>query len=232
MSCLFVVATPIGNLDDISVRALTTLREIEVLVCEDTRVTRKLLSHFEIPKPRFLFSAHEHNEHQAVARVVGLLDKGTDVAYTSDAGMPGISDPGYLLIRGAMAAGHRVVAIPGPSAVTTALVVSGLPSNGFAFFGFPPRRSGKRTHFLERIASYPETLVFFESPHRLRAFLEDALTVLGNRRAAIAVELTKIFETVEQAWLAELVEMFDTPPKGEVTVVIAGDNAKFRLAQP
>ncbi len=228
MSCLFVVATPIGNLQDISARALATLREVQALICEDTRVTRKLLSRYEIPRPRYLFSAHEYNEHQAVARVIGLLNSGVNVAYTSDAGMPGVSDPGYLLIRGAREAGHDVVVVPGPSAAITALIASGLPSSGFAFLGFPPRKPGKRTRLLERVAAYPETLVFFESPNRLAQFLADALAVLGNRRAAVVIDLTKVFETVEQAWLSELVEKYAEPPKGEVTVVIAGDSSKFR----
>ena len=200
-----------------------------MLVCEDTRVTRKLLTHFGIPTPRVLFSAHEHNEHKSVRRILGFLDAGDDVGYCSDAGMPGISDPGFLMIREARAAGHAVEVYPGPSAVVTALVASGLPSEAFSFLGFPPRKTGQRRNALARLAERPDTLIFFESPHRLGGFLADAQAVLGDRRAAVCANLTKMFERIDTGWLADLARKYEADePRGEVTVVIAGNSPKFR----
>ncbi len=227
MATLFIIATPIGNLQDISARALSVLRSVSVLACEDTRVTRKILSYYQIPRPPYLLSVHEYNEHKNVPRVIRFLSDGNDVAYASDAGMPGISDPGYLLVHAARAAGHGVVVIPGPSAVITALVASGLPTTGFTFLGFPPRQPGRRRRLLARVALTPETLVFYESPRRLGGFLADALDILGDRRAAVAIDLTKMFETVEQGWLSELAERYGEPGRGETTVVIAGHSPKF-----
>ena len=227
MATLFIVATPIGNLQDISGRALLVLRDVEVLACEDTRVTRKILSYYQIPRPPHLLSVHEHNEHKTVPRVVHFLEEGHDVAYASDAGMPGISDPGYLLVRAARAAGHGVVVIPGPSAVITALIASGLPTAGFTFLGFPPRQSGRRQRLLARFASAPETLILYESPRRLGVLLADALEILGDRRAAVAIDLTKMFESVEQDWLSALAERYRETVRGEATVIIAGHAPKF-----
>lgn len=227
MATLFIVATPIGNLQDISARALSVLRSVPVLACEDTRVTRKILSHYEIPRPPQLLSVHEYNEHKSVPRLIRFLSAGHNVAYTSDAGMPGISDPGYLLVRDTRAAGHAVVVVPGPSAVITALVASGLPMAGFTFLGFPPRQPGRRRYLLARVASVPETLILYESPRRLGCLLADALAVLGDRRAAVALDLTKMFESVEQDWLSMLVERYQEPVHGEATVVIAGHMPKF-----
>ena len=227
MSTLFIIATPIGNLQDISVRALAVLRQVPVLACEDTRVTRKLLSHYEITRPSRLLSIHEYNEHQNVPRVVRLLSEGYDVAYVSDAGMPGISDPGYLLVCSARAAGHTVLVIPGASALLTALVTSGLPMTGFTFLGFLPRQSSRRRRLLARMASVPETLVLYESPRRLGILLADALAVLGDRRAAVTIDLTKIFETVEQDWLSALSARYRDIVRGEATVIISGLLPKF-----
>ena len=227
MSTLFIIATPIGNLQDITVRALAILRQVPVLACEDTRVTRKLLSHYEITRPSRLLSIHEYNEHHNVPRVVRFLSDGYDVAYVSDAGMPGISDPGYLLVCSARAAGHAVVVVPGASALLTALVTSGLPMTGFTFLGFLPRQSGRRRRLLARMASVPETLVLYESPRRLGSLLADALAVLGDRRAAVTLDLTKIFENVEQDWLSALSARYRNTVRGEVTVIIAGSLPKF-----
>ncbi len=227
MSTLFIIATPIGNLQDISVRAIAILRQVPVLACEDTRVTRKILSHYEIARPSRLLSIHEYNEHTKVPLVVRFLSDGYDVAYVSDAGMPGISDPGYLLVCTARAAGHGVVVVPGASAILTALVTSGLPMTGFTFLGFLPRQSGRRRRLLARMASVPETLVLYESPRRLGSLLTDALAVLGDRRAAVTIDLTKIFESVEQDWLSVLSERYREAVRGEVTVIIAGCLQKF-----
>jgi 16S rRNA (cytidine1402-2'-O)-methyltransferase len=218
---LYLVATPIGNLSDITLRALETLRQVDVIACEDTRKTGRLLKHFEIEKPKIAF--HEHNERQATARVMSMIEQGQSVALVSNAGTPGISDPGFTLVRRAIEEGVPVVMIPGPSALVMALVLSGLPSHSFTFRGFPPRKPGPRRRFLEVDADSPHTLVFYESPYRLKAFLKDAIEVLGDRQAALANELTKLYEEVQHGTLSELLARFeDEEPRGEYTVVIAG----------
>ncbi len=225
---LILIGTPIGNLDDVSSRARDALRSIDALVCEDTRRTRTLLERFGIDRPRIAFSCHEYNERRSVARMERLLDDGLTVGLVSDAGMPGISDPGYLAVRMATQRGHPVEVIPGPSAVIAALAVSGLPMSRFSFLGFAPRKSSQRRRFLEPMARLDHTLVLFESPRRLDALLADALEVLGDRRASVSIELTKMFEGTERGWLADLAGHFaGAVPKGEVTVVIAGNNRKF-----
>jgi 16S rRNA (cytidine1402-2'-O)-methyltransferase len=229
MATLFVVATPIGNLEDVTLRAIRVLGSVGALAVEDTRITPRLLDRHGIPRPPVMFACHEHNEDRAAARIVELLSGGTDVALATDAGMPGVSDPGFRAVRAALEAGHGVQVLPGPSAVTTALVASGLPVSSFTFHGFPPRTSGKRRNLLAREADAPHTLVFYESPHRIQALLEDALAVLGDRRAAVCFELTKLHERVRRGFLSELVQDPDVKaPKGEITALIAGDNAKFR----
>jgi 16S rRNA (cytidine1402-2'-O)-methyltransferase len=218
---LYLVATPIGNLSDITLRALETLRQVDVIACEDTRKTGRLLQHFEIEKPKIAF--HEHNERQATARVMSMIEQGQSVALVSNAGTPGISDPGFTLVRRAIEEGVPVVMIPGPSALVMALVLSGLPSHSFTFRGFPPRKPGPRKRFLEVDVDSPHTLVFYESPYRLKAFLKDAIEVLGDRQAALANELTKLYEEVQRGTLSELLALFeDEEPRGEYTVVIAG----------
>jgi 16S rRNA (cytidine1402-2'-O)-methyltransferase len=218
---LYLVATPIGNLSDITLRALETLREVDVIACEDTRKTGRLLQHFEIDKPKIAF--HEHNERQATARVMSMIEQGQSVALVTNAGTPGISDPGFTLVRRAIEEGVPVVMIPGPSALVMGLVLSGLPSHSFTFRGFPPRKSGPRKRFLEVDADSPHTLVFYESPYRLKAFLQDAIEVLGDRQAALANELTKLYEGIQRGTLSELLALFDDEePRGEYTVVIAG----------
>ncbi len=218
---LYLVATPIGNLGDISLRALETLRAVDVVASEDTRKTGLLLKHFEISKPQVSF--HEHNEAQAGAKIMALLAEGKSVAVVSNAGTPGISDPGYTLVRRAIEAGVAVTMIPGASAVVMALVLSGLPAHSFTFRGFPPRKSGKRQRFLAVDAASPHTLIFYESPYRLEGFLSDALAVYGDRPAALANELTKMFEGVQRGTLTELLTAVQSQePRGEYVVVIEG----------
>jgi 16S rRNA (cytidine1402-2'-O)-methyltransferase len=222
---LYLVATPIGNLNDISLRALETLRAVDFIASEDTRHTGRLLKHFEINKPQISF--HEHNEDRAVTRIINLLLEGQDVALVSDAGTPGIADPGYILVRQAIDEQLPITMIPGPSAVIMAVVLSGLPAHSFTYRGFPPRKSGKRIRFLEIDQDSPHTLVFYESPYRLKAFLEDALLVYGDRQAAVANELTKLYESMTYDRLSELLSSFENEePRGEYVVVIAGADRK------
>lgn len=226
---LYVIATPIGNLGDMTFRAVDTLKAVDALATEDTRVTAKLLTHFSIDKPHPTFSCHEHNEARAVGRVVSLIEEGRAVGLVSDAGLPGISDPGYRVISALVEAGHKVEVIPGPNAATMALVASGLSTASFTFLGFPSRKAGKRKKMLEAERDSGHTLVLYESPHRIGALLEDALEVLGDRSAVVALELTKKFERFHRGPLSQLVEDFaDDKPKGEVTVIIEGVQRKSR----
>jgi 16S rRNA (cytidine1402-2'-O)-methyltransferase len=220
---LYFIATPIGNLGDISLRALETLRTVDTVASEDTRKTGHLLKHFEISKPQIAF--HEHNEDKAGRRIIGLLEAGQSVAVVSEAGTPGISDPGYSLVQLAIAANIPFTMIPGPTALVMALVLSGLPAHAFTFRGFAPRKQGKRQRFLAVDAQSPHTLIFYESPYRLVAFLEDALTVYGDRPAAVANELTKLYESVERGTLSDLLAHYQAhEPRGEYVVVIGGDS--------
>ena len=222
---LYIVATPIGNLGDISLRALETLRGVDCVVSEDTRKTGIMLKHFEISKAQISF--YEQNELKHLPRIMGLLREGKNVALVSNAGTPGVSDPGFTLVRAALAEGMQVSAVPGPSALIMALVLSGLPLHAFTFRGFPPRKSGQRQRFLSSDQASPHTLIFYESPHRRVAFLRDALLVYGDRPAAVANDLTKKFELVSRGRLSELIEQLSQPEKllGEYTVVIAGAQA-------
>ena len=217
---LLVVATPIGNLDDLSPRARAAFESADLIACEDTRHTGRLLAHLGIKKP--LVSLHEHNERQRLPRLLADLREGKTIALASDAGTPLLSDPGFLLVREAAAAGVRIEPIPGPAAPIVALVVSGLPPYPFTFAGFPPPKTGKRRSFYRGWANLGHTLVIFESPHRLLASLEDALAELGDRPAAIARELTKMHEEVLRGRLSELLEDLNGRPslKGEFVVVI------------
>jgi 16S rRNA (cytidine1402-2'-O)-methyltransferase len=221
---LYLVATPIGNLGDLSFRGLSVLRGVDAIACEDTRRTLKLLSHFGVPRPSFYFSCHEHNERAVVGRVLGLLREGHSVALCTDSGMPLVSDPGFIVTRETRAAGFAVEVVPGPSAVQTALVASGLAVHSYTFKGFAPRKSGQRRRFLEVDAISPHTLVLFESPFRLGALLLDAATVLGaGRPAAVCLELTKRFERIEKGTLGDLASRFAVGKvQGEITIVIAG----------
>ena len=218
---LYLVATPIGNLNDITLRALTVLREVDVVASEDTRKTGMLLKHFDIHKPQISF--HEYNEQRAGEQIEELLRQGKSVAVVTNAGTPGISDPGFTLVRRAINAQLDVTMIPGPTAFVMALVLSGLPVHGFTFRGFPPRKSAARRKFMAVDKESPHTLIFYESPYRLEAFLQDALEVFGDRDAAIANDLTKMFESVQRGTLSELVrQVRKEKPRGEYIVVIAG----------
>jgi len=228
MGRLRVIATPIGNLEDLSPRAKRGLAELDALACEDTRVTRRLFQRFELESPRTVFSYHEHNEDQAGKRIAGLLDEGLTVGVCSDGGYPGISDPGYRVLSAAVEAGHDIEVIPGPSAVPVALLLSGLPTSSYTFKGFAPRKSGQRQRFLSADAEAPHTLVLFESPFRIAKLLADALEVLGDREAAVCCELTKKFERADRGYLSDLLEQYTKRKvKGEITLVIAGNNQKF-----
>lgn len=222
---LYLVATPIGNLQDITLRALAVLREVDYVASEDTRKTGLLLKHFEISRPQISF--HEHNEEQAGRRIEELLKGGQSVALVTDAGTPGIADPGFTLVRRAVAAGIDVTMVPGPTAFVMALVLSGLPVHSFTFRGFPPRKPAARRRFLEIDQSAPHTLIFYESPYRLEAFLRDALDVFGDRDAAVACELTKMFESVKRGRLSELLaSVCQEKARGEYIAVIAGAGGK------
>lgn len=218
---LYLVGTPLGNLGDMSDRARETLAAVDVVAAEDTRRTRALLSHFGI-RAR-LVSLFEGNERAQTGRLLATLRRGRDVALVSDAGMPGLSDPGYRLVRGCVEEGIEVRVVPGPSAVVSALVVSGLPTDRYAFEGFLPRRAGERRTRLEALAKDPRTVVLFESPRRLAATLEDVRALLGDRRVAVVRELTKVHEEVLRGRASEVLERLAArPPRGEVVVVLEG----------
>ena len=223
MSTLHLIATPIGNLADMTPRAIDTLRSLDVLFCEDTRHTGNLLRLLDIPRPRVLLSNHEHNERGNAARVVRYLDEGHDVSICSDAGFPIISDPGYPAVVAAIAAGHEIRPLPGACAALLAVTASGLPCSSFVFKGFAPRKPGARRRFLELDGASPHTLVFYESPFRVMTLLQDALDVLGDRPAAVCLELTKQFERIYRQPLSRLVAEPELMRlKGEAVIVIGG----------
>ena len=217
---LYIVATPIGNLEDITRRALHVLGEVDFVACEDTRSTRVLLNHLGI-KTRTI-SYHEHNERERSEQICKLLVAGKNVALVSDAGTPLINDPGFRLTTAAIEMDLPVVPIPGPTAFVSALVASGLPSDQFFFAGFLPARANARRAKLEELRAIPATLVFYEAPHRIAATLADALEVMGNRQATVARELTKVHEEIARGSLRELVQRFDNPARGEMVLVISG----------
>jgi 16S rRNA (cytidine1402-2'-O)-methyltransferase len=236
MSTLYLVATPIGNLEDISPRALDTLRGVSLIAAEDTRTAKQLLTHFEIHTP--VTSFFEHSKSSKVEHILDALDR-EDVAVVSEAGMPGINDPGYELVQGAIERGHKVSPIPGPSAVLTALVASGISANSFYYVGFLPRVAQQRRRMLRELASETQTIVAFETPHRLREALKDMETVLGGtRRICAARELTKVFEEFQRGTVAEVRAHFEAnEPRGEFTLVVEGrtvderrttDDGRFR----
>ncbi len=217
---LYVVGTPIGNLEDMSLRALRILGEVDLIAAEDTRKTRKLLTHFKIGTP--LTSYHQHSKLTKLDELLSTLQY-KDVALVSEAGMPGLSDPGYELIKAAIAQGIPVVPVPGPSALITALVVSGLPTDSFLYLGFLPRRQKERIQLLASLAGERHTLVAFEAPHRLLASLADLKDVLDDRRIALARELTKLYEEIWRGSVSQALAHFEeNPPRGEFTLVIAG----------
>ena len=220
---LHLVATPIGNLGDLSPRALETLRAVPVVAAEDTRHTWQLLSHFGIPRPARMISYRERAEERAGAQILECLRAGQDVALCTDAGYPGISDPGFRLVRDAVAEGLPVTVLPGPSAADVALLLSGLPTSSWTFLGFPPRKPGALRRLFEAEARSPHTLVLYESPFRIGRTLAAAAEVLGPRPAAVCLELTKLHERVERGTLPELAARFaDGPARGEAVLVVGG----------
>jgi 16S rRNA (cytidine1402-2'-O)-methyltransferase len=216
---LFLVSTPIGNLEDITLRALRVLREVALIAAEDTRHTAKLLSHFDIRTPTTSF--YEQVEQEKTPRLLARLAAGDSIALVSDAGTPGVSDPGYRLVIAALAAGVRVEAVPGASSLLAALVPSGLPTSAFSFVGFPPARRQARDRWLSALADRPETLILFEAPHRVRETLEAICRVLGNRQIAVARELTKVHEEFLRGTVSAVLERLPSP-RGEFTLVLAG----------
>lgn len=227
MGTLYLVATPIGNLEDITLRALRTLREVPLIAAEDTRHARKLLAHYGIEAR--LVSFHEHSPLARVDELMEALER-HDVAVISDAGMPGISDPGLVLVREAAARGFKVVPVPGPSAVTAAVAVSGLVEDGFLFLGFLPRRAGERRRRLESLAGLPFPLVLYEAPHRLVETLRDLEATLGDRQLAICRELTKLHEEVTRLTVGEARRRYEAEtPRGEFVLVVCAPESPQRL---
>lgn len=230
---LYVTATPIGNLGDLSKRAEEVLRAAHAIACEDTRRTWALLSSLGIPRPRDMFSYRQGNEDRVTERVMSILDEGRDVALCSDGGYPGISDPGYRLIRACATRGVAYTVVPGPCAVEVALLSSGLSTSSYTFRGFPPRGPGALRNWFREDADKDHTLVCYESPFRVGATLAAALDSLGDREAAVCIELTKLHERVERGYLSDLASRFaDAKVKGEVAIVIAGNNPKFIRSTP
>jgi len=231
---LYLVATPIGNLKDMSLRAIETLKSVDVIACEDTRHTRKLLNHYEISRP--LVSYHDHNEETRSAELIDRLNAGESVAVVSDAGTPGINDPGFVIVQKAIDARIPVVPIPGPAAFVSAVIASGIATDSIFFGGFLPSKSGERTKRLTELAAIPATLVFYESPNRLAKSLVDCLNVLGNRNAAYSRELTKLHEETVRGDLKTLAEQLTgASVKGEIVLVIerarqGQDNAARELS--
>lgn len=216
---LYLVATPIGNLADITHRALQVLRDVDLIACEDTRHTHKLLQHYGIETKTI--SYHEHNEQQRAAELIELLKQGSNIAVVSDAGTPAISDPGFRLVRVAIENDVGIVPLPGPSALIAGLIAAGLPTDEFFFGGFLPSRTGARRARLSELRAVPGTLIFYEGPHRLAASLRDAYEVLGEREAVVARELTKLHEEIRRGRLSELAEYYLTvEPRGEIVLLI------------
>lgn len=222
---IYIIATPIGNLGDITLRALETLKSVDFIACEDGRVTRKLLSHFQIKKP--LVSYHEHNEQRQAEILLAFVKQGRNIALVSDAGTPGISDPGFRIVKQAQREGVQVVSIPGPSALISALSISGLPTDSFVFLGFPSKKPGKRKKLFESVKEYPHSVIFYESPFRVLKSIRDMRETLGNREMFIARELTKKFEetfsgTTDQAiaWLEAKKSI-----KGEFVIIVGKNDA-------
>ncbi len=222
MPTLYVVATPIGNLEDISLRALRTLREVKLIAAEDTRKTKRLLTTYDISTP--MTSYYEHSKRSKLDYILNRLED-RDVALVSEAGMPGISDPGYELVVAASQRGIPVVPIPGPSIVITALAISGLPTGRFSYIGFLPHKSNDRRRLLQSVADESGTIVVLETPHRLLAALSDVLLILGDRKVAVCREITKIHEEVFRGTISQAVKYF-TEPRGEFTLVIEGKGEK------
>ncbi|MDD3898014.1 MAG: 16S rRNA (cytidine(1402)-2'-O)-methyltransferase [Syntrophomonadaceae bacterium] len=222
MGKLYICATPIGNLEDTSIRLLKTLRQVDMIACEDTRHTLKLLNRYKIKKQ--LISYHEHSKPEKEDYIIELLREGKDIALVSDAGMPAISDPGERLVKKAITAGINLEVIPGPSALISALAVSGMDTTAFVFEGFLPPRSSRRRERLEMLKEEPRTIILYEAPHRLLNCLKDIQSILGEeRKLAVARELTKVYEEVKRGSAAELYEYYSlNPPRGEISIIIQG----------
>ncbi len=218
---LYLVPSPIGNLGDITYRAVEVLRSVDAILCEDTRTSSILLNHYNIHKP--LYPHHQHNEHKTLEKVLDEMKAGKTLALLTDAGTPAISDPGFLLVRECVRQGIEVECLPGASAVLPALVQSGLPASSFCFEGFPPQKKGRQT-FFKKLAEEERTIILYESPHRLVKTLREMAEHLGAERpAAVCRELTKLFEETRRGTLAELAAHYEaTPPKGEIVVVVGG----------
>lgn len=224
---IYIVSTPIGNLEDITLRALKILKDVDLIAAEDTRRTRKLLSRFDIHT--LLVSYFEHNELKRLDKLLSHVKRGKDIALVSDAGTPGISDPGYRLIQEAIEREIPVIPIPGPSAAIAALSIAGLPTDSFAFVGFLPKKGGKRRKLLDKLADSMWTSILYESPHRLVETLEDLLVACGDRQIAVTRELTKAFEEVIRGTISEVIDILKGKRiKGEITLVVGGKERKRR----
>ena len=224
---LFVVGTPIGNLADITYRAVDTLNSVDFIFAEDTRVSKKLLNHYNIDKK--IYSYHDHSKDSEVEKLTNLLESGNDVALISDAGTPTVSDPGYRLIRECVKKGVDIVPIPGPSAVTAALSVAGLPSDSFTFVGFLPQKKG-RIKKIEQLSEINNTIILFESPHRLQKTLNQLFEILGNRQVAIGRELTKLYEEIIRGNLKDVIQEFSKKSvKGEIVIMIGKNDDRINF---
>ncbi|GJM16140.1 MAG: ribosomal RNA small subunit methyltransferase I [Thermodesulfobacteriota bacterium] len=223
-SKLYIVSTPIGNLEDITLRALSVLKEVDLIACEDTRTSKNLLSRYQIQKP--LTSYHEHNETEKAEELLSLLQEGKSIALITDAGTPGVSDPGYRIVKLASENGVPVLSVPGASASIAALSISGLPTSSFTFLGFPPRQNKRLIEYLERIKDYPETLIFYESPKRVIKTITVMIEVLGDRNASISREITKMYEETLRGLLSDVLTNLTSRDslKGEVVLVVEGNS--------
>ncbi len=217
---LYLVPTPIGNLEDITLRAINILKEVEVIFCEDTRVTAYLLNHLNIKKR--LFSSHEHNEEKAKEKMLNYLENGKSIALVTDRGTPIISDPGYKCVTYIIEKGYNVVGLPGPTALIPALITSGLEPQPFLFYGFTNNKGGKRRKELETLKDYPFTIIFYETPHRLLEMLKDMLSIFGNRKAALVREISKTYEEIYRGTIESIIEDA-TNVKGEMVIIVEGN---------